>query len=127
VVARAADEEDPVSWLDAYLSDRIVAGVVDLSLFKGPRRVKKRLARKILRAPAGVFSRSRINAAYKTLRRTENRTAWRAWQGLTDEKKAEQKQLYMLRMVTVSMTGAYVYLATAYGYSAARKQPRGRS
>jgi hypothetical protein len=112
---------------DSFSSDRSAAGVIDLSLFPGRRRLKKRLAKKVLRAAPETYPISWLNAAYKTIRRPTNRANWRAWQEMTDEEKQARKVELLFRMSSVSMAGLYLMTKRVAGaYLTKRGKRRGR-
>jgi len=112
---------------DSLSSDRSAAGVIDLSLFPGRRRLKKRLAKKVLRAAPEAYPINWLNAAYKTVRRPANRANWRAWQAMTDEQKRARKMEFFFRMSTVSMAGLYLMTKQVAGaYLTKRGKRRGR-
>lgn len=84
--------------------EHLAIGVTDLSWYKGRRRLKKRLAKKVLsRAHAStVYPGSTIMAALKTVRRPQNRAARAAWKILSEsEKNARRAKAAMMLAMPV--------------------------
>lgn len=89
------------------VSDDLLMGVLPLSTFTGPRRMRKRLAKKWIRR-SETLPLWKLGAAMKTLRRAQNRQRRLEWATLTEEEKGRRR---LLRLVTLCLPiGPLAYL-----------------
>lgn len=84
---------------DLFMNESLMAGVIPLTMFKGPRRMRKRIAKKILaRSRYLPLPLWQTGAAMKTIIRAKNRQARREWAALTEEEKGRRRAQRMLAL-----------------------------
>ena len=114
--------------------ERMAMGVIDLDTYayrKGPHRLKKRLAKKVVawfakqpfpsldRPWSGRYPQAMVVAALKTLRRPKNRAARREWGGLSDAEREQRRATAMISLaMPIGSIAAAAFLTGRFGRKA---------